>query len=163
MLLMELIRSSLCRRHRHRARHGLTLVEVMLATLVLALLAIGGAAFLQHSTSQVVVQRNRRAAAELANGRLEDLRASGYVNFKPTSLNYSVWYLQKVSNSWARTSADPNEAVTINGASYPIRTTVQYQDADGGAASYDYVQLTVAVQFRSSSSEVVTLTTLCGP
>jgi prepilin-type N-terminal cleavage/methylation domain-containing protein len=155
--------SSCCFRRLNRACRGMTLVEVMLATLVLALLAIGGGAFLQHGTGQVMTQQSERVAAELANGRLDELRASGYASFKPTVSNYTIWYLQKLSNSWARTSTDPSETVTVGGKVYPMRTTVQYQDVDGGAASYDYVQLTVAIRFRAGSTEEVVLTTLCGP
>ena len=140
-----------------RPASGFTFVEVMIAMIILALLAIGGGAFLSYSRTHVDIQRNKRAALEEANKRLEELRASGYDATKPTNNNYVVVYLQKSGNAWNRRSSDPGETVSINGQTMPIVTTVQFVDVDGGSASYDYTLFAVQVGFRAGSTNRVHL------
>ena len=68
---------------RDNARGGGTLVEVMIAAVVLMVIALAGGAFLYHGRANVAIQKNKRVALEVANSRLEDLRASAYDDIKP--------------------------------------------------------------------------------
>jgi prepilin-type N-terminal cleavage/methylation domain-containing protein len=63
--------NSLTRRARLRA--GATLIEVMLASVILAVIALAGGAFIVRSRADIALQKNRRVAVELVNARLEEL------------------------------------------------------------------------------------------
>jgi len=144
-------------------RKGATLVEVMIASVVLVVMALGGAAFLFRSRGDVAVQRNKRAALEVANSRLEDLQASSYDDIKPLNQDYTSYYISRVGANWALASADPGETVLINNRLYPIAATVVYLDVDGGGPSYDCVQATVSVGYRLGSGDAVRLQTFLAP
>lgn len=146
------------------SRSGATLIEILVACLILAVVAVGTAACLSLSQGATAVQRNRRTAMELANSRLEELRAASYDSIKP-SQNYSVYYItRQASGTWTTpTTTDPGETVSVNGATKPITTKVQFVDADGGAATYDCLRLTVTVQYGRNASDGVTLETLESP
>ncbi len=146
-----------------RRRAGATLVEVMVASVVLAILALGVAASMALARGKTNVQRDHRSALELANARMEELRAAGYNEVKPTSLNYTTYYLAKTTSVWTISAGDPNERVLLNNQLRPLRTTVQYVDIDGGSASYDCLKLTVRVQFNSDANQLVTLETFKSP
>ena len=145
------------------ASKGFTLVEVMIAMIVLAVLALGGASFLAYSRMQVDVQRNKRAALEAATGRMEELRAAGFDETKPTSNNYVATYLARAGNAWVRSSSNPGEAVSLNGHTMPMATTVQFVDVDGGSASYDCALFTVEVGYRVGSADRVRVSTFRAP
>ena len=53
--------------------------------------------------------------------------------------------------------------MTVNYRPRPMRTTVQYVDADGGSASYDLLKFNVRVQYSASASNQVELETMRGP
>ena len=144
-------------------RSGTTVVEVMVAAVVLSVIALAGGAFLAYSRSQVFAQRNRRAALSVANSRLEAVRGSQYDDFTPTLEDYTVYYLAPVGSSWTLSTSDPGETISINGRSMPITTTVSYVDIDGGTASYDCVRVRVSVGYRSGRADRVTLETIVAP
>ena len=145
------------------ARGGTTLVEVIIGCLILAVLALAAMASLQYTRSMTVQQRDHRTALELANGRLEALRGAPFNTVRPTSSNYNVYYLRASGTTWVVSSAVTNENVTVNYRPRPMRTTVQYVDADGGSASYDLLKFNVRVQYSSSASNQVELETMRGP
>lgn len=154
---------------RNRRRRGATLVEVMIASVILLVMALGSTAFMYHGRAEIGIQRNRRVAVDVSNSRLEELRASNYDAVKPLANGYTTYYLEPSGSTWARTTTDPGETVTINGQSYDIVTTVRYIDVDSGtsfddsADSYDAVQMSVSVKYRVNSSDAVTLQTIYGP
>ena len=143
---------------------GATLIEVMLAMLILLIVAVGGAAFLYHSSSRIAIQRNKRVALEEANSCLEEMRISGYTVIEPTALGYpadwSAHGIKKAGTGWIRNDTD-DETVTINGIVLPITTTVQYVDAQGEVPpnSYDYILAVVRIGYRVGSDERVRLET----
>ena len=149
---------------RRPTHEGATLVEVLLAVVLLTVLAVAGVAFLYHSRATISIQRNRQVALAVANGRLEALRASSYTNMSPAVLDYTVRYLSPGgAGDWNITAGDPGETAGINGRNLPVITTVQYIDVDGGSASYDAVRLTVNAEYRVGTSDKVTLQTIRAP
>ena len=150
---------------RRRANAGATLVEVIVACVILMVMAIAGATSLYLSRGSINVQRNKRLAVEIANSRLELLRGTNYWSI--TNLfgvtDYSVHYLSRVGATWQRSVTDPGEKVAVGPLSMPITTTAQYQDMDGGSSSYDCLRLTVTVGYRLNPPERVTLETLWAP
>ena len=149
-------------------RSGFTLIEVAIAAVVLAALAIGAGALYHQSWGQMSIQRNKRAALVAANARLELIRASNYNGIKPPNVNYAVYYLTEadISAGTGARQPDPKEKVFINGQSQPITTTVEYKDADPGnaATTVDCLSVRVAVAYRLATPEDrVVLETLISP
>jgi Tfp pilus assembly protein PilV len=144
-------------------RAGTSLVEIMIASVVLAVLALGVAASIEQSRSKNMMQRQRRTAAEVANGRMEALRAAAYSDLLPLSQNYNWYFLRFTGNVWSVSSSDPGETVTINQQNRPMRTRVQYVDADGGSSSYDCLRLQVQVQFARDVNSLVIVETMKAP
>jgi len=142
-------------------KQGGTLIEILLACLILTILAIAGATAIYQTGSGMAVQKNRRIALEVANSRLEVIRSQAYTNLtKLISLDYSIDPIR--INASGAFQAGSGETVSIGGKSMSITTTIQYVDADAGTATYDYLRVTASVQYRSAS-DVVTLQTMRGP
>jgi type II secretory pathway pseudopilin PulG len=147
-----------------------SLVEVLVAILVLTVLAIAGATYVYHSSASIAVQRNRKVATAVANTRIEELLAATYDQIKPpeTASTREVHYITKTGDTtWSvsDTPPDPSETVTINNLTMPIMTTVEYIDADDAeyGTSRDYLQITVTVGYRIGTDDVVTLRTRRSP
>jgi prepilin-type N-terminal cleavage/methylation domain-containing protein len=142
---------------------GFTLVEVMVAIVILMVMALGSAAFLYHSQVGISTQGNKRVALEAASSRLEEIRASQYDSIKPPANNYNVYYLSGQAGDWTLAENDPGETRNINGKTLPIVTKVRYMDINGGPDSYDYVQITVSTGYRTDINDMVTLETFRFP
>jgi type II secretory pathway pseudopilin PulG len=116
---------------------GATLIEIMLASVILAIIALAGGAFVYRSRADIALQKNRRAAIELANDRLEELM-------------YDWTYAQVA----ARVGGGAlNENLSINGqGSYRRRTTVSLS----GGGHDDCLRIVVQMRYnpRDNSDEV---------
>ena len=144
-----------------RTRGGNTLVEVMIACLVLATLVVGGGALYQASWAEISVARNKRAALAEADRRLEILRAVDYGQLQPA--DDDLYYLSEATG-WTPLDADPDERITINGLdNYPVTTTVRYGSLPGGPAD-SHLVLRVSVAYRRATpQDRVVLETLRAP
>ena len=146
-----------------RARHGASLIEVLVACVLLAVMAVATSASLQYARSTAALQRNRRQALDLANSRLEHVRASAYTAVRPPALNTSLYYLRYTSGVWSVHASDPGESAQIAGRSRPMRTTVRYVDVDGGGLTYDCLRVAVSVQYSQQTNSLVSLETVKAP
>jgi len=61
-----------------KSKKGTSLVEVMVAALILAIVILGGSYFYVGSTNQINLREQYRAASRLAGQKLEELKASDY-------------------------------------------------------------------------------------
>ncbi len=61
-----------------KSKKGTSLVEVMAAALILAIVMLGGSFFYVTSTNQINLQEQHRAASRLAGQKLEELKAGNY-------------------------------------------------------------------------------------
>ena len=141
---------------------GSSLVEVMLAMVIILILILGGAGFVYHSTRDIGLERNKRISLEIANSRLEDLHATPSATYGPLAENFNVYYVKKQGTDWVVSTTDPLETASINNlTNVPITTTVQYADAqeDSPPNSYDYIHVIVRVGYRPDSTDRVTLET----
>ena len=145
------------------SKSGTSLVEVIIAILILAILVLAATQSIRYSKTMATQQRNRRVALEIANGRLEDMRAAGYSQIAHATKNSSVRYLSRSTNSWSISSSNPNETTVVNGRTRPMVTTVQYIDADGGSTSYDCLRVAVRVYYGPGTNEFVGLETIRSP
>ena len=110
------------------ARQGSSLLEVMVAAVVLAVIVIGAGAYQALSSAQVTAQRDRRAATAFAESRLEEIRATSYNGMKalmPSPSTYNTYYLSRNGAGWNLFNADPGEVVTNHGFARPITTTLR--------------------------------------
>ena len=128
--------------HDAQSRAGQSLVEVMVAIVVLATVAVGMGAFLSMNRSALSLQRNRRVALELANARLEELRAttfSSLVGMLPAT-NYNTFYFAHLTpTTWTNSSTAIYEQTNLNGAAAVMCTQVRLCGAS------NYLCLTVNV------------------
>ena len=61
-----------------KSKKGTSLVEVMVAALILAIVILGGSYFYVGSTNQINLREQYRAASRLAGQKLEELKAGSY-------------------------------------------------------------------------------------
>ena len=117
-------------------RRGSTLIEVMLASVILAILALAGGAFIHRSRADIALQKNRRVAVELANERLEEVMYD--------------WTLAEVT---ALVGSPVDELLPINGRGSYRRRTIVYQT---GAGHDECLRIIVRMRYnqRKNSDEV---------
>lgn len=156
-------------------RARFTLVEAMVACLILMLMALAGAAVLYQTLNQLGVQQARRQALAVANTRLEEVRATAYGLLTPPATNSLVYYLHHThdasgnwtygTDNWVRPlpAADPGETVSIRGVRRPMVTAITYVDVDGGTTSYDGLRVAVTVRYGPGANDIVRLETLRSP
>jgi len=142
-------------------RTGTSLVEVLIATFLLTIIALGTTAYVYQAAARIGYERNRRVALEVAIGRLEALRAAPYAAIKPQTQDFS--------------NNVTTETVTINGHDYRIVTRIRYMDVekvlkkvldplyDDKGPSYDCVRAIVRVRYRPGSNEQIELATYIAP
>lgn len=140
-----------------RPRRGATLIEVMVAALILATLALAGGAILYRSRALLYHERNLRSATDIATSRLEALRAAPFAQLEPDdggdgfpSLSNGVWVLL---------GADPMEQIGRHGHVFSVTTTVTSEPP------YDrrLVRATVSVADTDDPENRVTLETRLAP
>jgi type II secretory pathway pseudopilin PulG len=147
-----------------RGQCGSTLVEVMVACLILMIVAVAGAAYLYQSQSALAYQSQKRTALEAGNARLENIRATSYTNLQsllPT--DHNLHYLKQTGTTWLVSNSDPGETANVNGALLPLTTTVQYGDVNGGVGSYDYLVVAVSISYRQGPGDRITLQSIYSP
>lgn len=62
-------------------KSGFSLIEIMVAVLLLTVLALGGAAILYQTGGSIQVQGNKRIAIEMVNELLEVAQNADYISF----------------------------------------------------------------------------------
>jgi prepilin-type N-terminal cleavage/methylation domain-containing protein len=128
------------RQYRYRrARGGMTLVEILVSVLVLGVLAIGGAALIQRSRTDLLIQKYKRAAIEAANARMEVLTRQ---------LDFDVLS--------GMTGTSVVQTVTLNGQPGFVMTTTV---TNAGVAADNCLGVKVSVTYRPAGGDVVALQT----
>lgn len=121
-------------------KSGFSLVEIMVAVLILAVLAIGGAAVMYQTGGNIQRQQNKREALIVANHIVES-----YWN-----LNYG-----DLRDNYAGGTGSEN-SVVVNGRT--MNLTVDF-----GAESFDgdgnrYIEISVDVDHLGSGDDVILIT-----
>jgi len=137
----------------------------MFAAVILAVIILGAGAYVVHGSGTINIYRNKMTALELAMNRLEEMRAADYPSITPSIFNYDRHYLSKQGTNWVVSGIDPHETTTISGMQMPITTTVQYVDKDpfDAVATFDYLIVTVSINYRINTNETVSIQTNLGP
>jgi len=148
------------------SKRGATLVELLVALFIIALIILGGGMFFFYGRVNVIREAHRRAALLVASQRLEALKAADWDDIAPEAANPSFRYY--LLSSWIQPAIseddppeDAKETVTVDNLSDgKMVTEVQW---DGSGGSYDYLKITVTVEWSDSTTSTVSLTTLIAP
>ncbi|MGB2705753.1 MAG: hypothetical protein WBC74_02720, partial [Candidatus Omnitrophota bacterium] len=95
--------------NRKQPNKGFTLVAVILAIVLIFAIGLGLLMFVSHGLGRVAVDRNRSTALEVANSRLEEMRASGYESIEPGAFGATgLIMIQKNADGdgWEENQAD---------------------------------------------------------
>jgi Tfp pilus assembly protein PilV len=142
---------------------GTSLIEVMIAILLIALVILGGGMFFFYGRVNIVREAHRRAALLVASQRLEALKAADWDLIAHNPLSYQPYYITH-SSDWALNLSETKETVTVDNLSdAQMLTEAQYMDDDGMNDSYDYLKITVRVEWSDPATNRVSLTSLVGP
>jgi len=142
---------------------GSTLIEVMVSIVILAVIAIAGAAYLAQTNSTIAVQRNRMSALATANGYLEELHGVLYSSLSVSSMTTTSYYyvVRNSPGNWTTPSTTLSGAViTNNGISMTVTNRLRHFDL-----SIDCIEATVTVGYRPGApgEQVVLQTRIAQP
>jgi prepilin-type N-terminal cleavage/methylation domain-containing protein len=119
---------------KHKSKAAFTIVEVMVAVLIVAIVVIGGSLLFVMGKGQISQQKRFRAATQLAAQKLEELKAGNYNNV-----------------------VDDNNSVVLEGITYTRDTNV----VDVNAL---YKQVTVTVGWNQGAvSHSINMVTCIAP
>lgn len=122
---------------------GGTLIEVMMACVVIMAIALAGGAYVSQSAGTLAVHRGRALAVAMANSRMEELRAQGYSS------------LTQQMGGATLTIVTNNSAATLQ--FWPVPELV----AAGLSSGTEAIKITVLVTNRAP--DYVSLTTIYAP
>ena len=152
------------------SKAGATLVELLVALLIIALVILGGGMFFFYGRVNIIREAHRRAAILVASERLEKLKAATWDDIAPEAADPSFRYYLLGTSSWswiqpAVSEDDPpegaEETVNVDNLSDGKRVTEAQWKPGGG--SYDYLKITVTVEWSDSTTNTVSSTTLIAP
>ena len=132
-----------------RGKRGASLIEVLLALVIITLAAISALSFFAYGMGAIARQGNRRAALERARERLEQVMAANINNVSPSNGNPHWLSCSGNPCNW-NLSPDPVfEQVTVNDLTgQSMETTAQLKDdPTAGTDTLDVVEFGVRVWF----------------
>jgi type II secretory pathway pseudopilin PulG len=145
---------------------GATLVELVVALLIIALVILGGGMFFFYGRVNIIREAHRRAALLVASQRLEALKAAEWDDIALDPPSYDLYYITN-SGGWSiNTSETKDTGVAVDNLSDgEMLTEAQWEDDDPGDGddTYDYLQVTVTVEWSDNTTNTVNLTTLIAP
>jgi prepilin-type N-terminal cleavage/methylation domain-containing protein len=159
----------------YKSEEGFSLIELMVALIIIALVIAGGGMFFFHGRVNVIREAHRRAAVLVGSQRLEELKAATWDDIAPeagdTSDGYTFdpslrYYLLGSGNwSWIQPAVSENdppeeaeETKTVDNLSDGKRVTEALWEPGGG--SYDYLKVTVTVEWTDNTTNTVSLSTV---
>ena len=151
-------------------KSGFSLIEIMVAALLLAVIAVGGAAVLSHTGVSIQIQGNKRVALELANARLETARAQNYYGLGgilPPLLDVEGQYYLTDANRDHILDLNEGEQldqISLGGKTYDMITGIVRRSSDASPDfNTEYLDVTVSVRYRPGSTEEVAVRALFIP
>jgi len=124
------------------SKTGTTLIEVMIALMIIGIIIIGGGMFFFHGRVNIVREAHRRAAVLVASQRLEELKAANWDDIVGK-------YAEKIVPEDL-----PEEYGLPDGE---MDTEAHWVGGD------DYLEVTVTVRWSDSTANTVSSTTLIAP
>lgn len=162
------------------SKSGTTLIELMIALLIIAMIVLAGGMFFFRGRINTVREARRRAAVLVAEERLEALKAANAhweefahdpydPSFDPDLRYYITYHLGTDTWEWdqpAVSAGDPPDSaretkIVDNNTEAEMVTEAKWKDDDGGPIPDDYLRITVALEWmEGTTNNLVTLTTL---
>jgi prepilin-type N-terminal cleavage/methylation domain-containing protein len=145
------------------SKSGFTMVEIMLTIVLVLILVLGGGAVVHQTGSRVVHEGNKRVAIEIANLRMEMVRAQNYDLISPGSANYyedtaNSFFLTDANNDavMERNSSKVSDTITLAGNNYAVFTEIKLWGAGGSPDAplllAEHIEAEVTVQHRSGQT-----------
>jgi len=149
----------------YNSENGFTLVEVLVALFIIALVILGGGMFFFYGRVTIVREAHRRAAVLVASQRLEELKGADYSEISGLEDEYYIRWGD--DGNWVLESSLYEEPVDVDnlpkGPPGPTMVTQAWYVDDEGGTSEDYVKVMVTVNWVDSRSNSVSSTTLIAP
>lgn len=140
-----------CTNLNNGCKAGSSLIEVMVAILLLAILSIGTVASVMRFQESVGDQGHKRAVIAAAHRRMEEVRSELYPHFHDERVDginiRNNWvYLSYNGMSFNRHASDPGSRVNVNGVPRTIQTRVRFVDTtDGSYVTAECLEIEVSV------------------
>jgi Tfp pilus assembly protein PilV len=141
---------------------GATLVELLVALLIVALVILGGGMFFFHARVNIIREAHRRAAVLVASQRLEALKAADWEDIALDPASDQPYYITH-SSGWVKNLAEAKDTVSVDDLSDGEMTTQAQWEDDDGDTSYDYLRIIVTVEWSDGTTNTVSFTTLIAP
>ncbi len=125
-------------------KSGFSLIEIMVAALLLAVLAVGGAAVLYQTGGDIQVQGNKRIAMEHARSKLEVLAEVDYLELQARAIaaDPEIIIFNETHNGVSFSGTITNRFISTGGILY---------DVSSGTLDNEYLELSVRVQSRGEA------------
>ena len=132
-------------------KSGFSLIEVMVAALILVVLVIGGGALMYHAGGNIKVMGNKHLAMERAMSKLESYRSRDYFDLRAAAVADSpeVNVTNELHNGITMTITTTNQLISTGGI------LKEYADVHGGSVDNEYIQLSVLATYRNSDETVL--------
>ena len=131
---------------RKLAKRGMTLLEVMIAAVILGIMTVSGGSYFVHAAKLRMHVRAMQAATIEANSLME----SAYGTLTESSYGNGTGYFDRDMNY---SSTDPNDQWQFDGLPYDV--TVLVTDAAGSSADNPAVDVTVTVEYDDARPPIV--------
>ena len=129
---------------------GMTLAEVLISLLLLAIVLTGGMGFYFNADEAIALVTHKKFATEIANLTLEDLKRGGYPNLPPSGPGIST----------ALTDTDDPLHIIKNLSATKTVTVTDIDDPVGGTNPVDYKKVEVIVTWSEAGKNTARKTNL---
>ena len=135
-------------------KSGFSLIEIMVAALVLAALAVGGAAALYHAGAGIQEQELKRMAVDQAMERLELVKRTKYSIIRPAANGVPRYYIDQDQDDLVESGELQNTQGSETQKRFPMVTTLTLAPPPSATES-EFLQVGVAVTYDIAGQQVV--------
>jgi len=148
-------------------KSGFSLIEIMVATLVLAFLAVGGSAALYHTGAMIQNQEQKRMAVDQAMERLELVKRTKYTTVQQNveAFEAPMYFVDDRSEDDLLAPDElRNEEAVDNSKLFPMLTTIERFHAISNTTivAQEFIQVDVTVTYDTAGQQVK-LSTIIAP
>ena len=135
-------------RFQKMGRQGATLIEILIAILVIVLTVLGALGFFSYGIGGIKTQGNSRAALQQASARLDQLMSADSDGITPPDGNIRWLSCSGSPCTWTLSAAKTAETVPVNAlGNLRMESTVQWKDDPAAAGIQNDMELDVKVWF----------------
>jgi prepilin-type N-terminal cleavage/methylation domain-containing protein len=134
------------------SKSGFSLIEILVATLVLAVLAVGGASALYHTGAMIQNQEQKRKAVDQAMARLELLKRTKYSIMQPANFNVTKYFVDD-GNELIQSSELLDTMSVDSSKQFGMVTAIERFPAPDITSS-EFLRINVTVVYDNAGQEV---------